>query len=430
MILLALNELNIDFIKGYIKDGKLPNFKKLLKNGVTKTTSENKYELLEPWIQWTTVQTGKSYNEHQVFRLGDIVNRPDLFQIFENLEESGISVGAISPFNAENRLTNAKFFVPDPWTQTKASGGYILKKLSVAVSKFVNSNASGKVGIIDIIWLIIGFIAYVRIKRWSNFFKMILIRKRPGVKAAILDMILLEVFVTLQKRHKPDYSHLFFNGGAHVQHHYMFNSSQYKGEFINPEWYCPSKWDPILMILEIYDTIIGDLLHTKEKIIGITGLHQVPHVEQTFYWRPVSHKQLLIQAGVQGEFDVLPRMSRDFLIEVYSREHALSIEEHLNQFTDSVRKKPVFNIDNRGESLFVEVIYDKDIVDGMSFVGPNGISINELQSKLAFVAIKNGKHNGIGYIFSDTPLNLPKKIKLTEVYKLIKEITMADAGVT
>ena len=429
MILLALNELNIDFIKGYIKGGKLPNFKKLLKNGVTKTTSENKYELLEPWIQWATVQTGKSYNEHQVFRLGDIINRPDLFQIFEDLEESGISVGAISPFNAENRLKNAKFFVPDPWTQTKVSGGYILKKLSFAVSKFVNSNASGKVSIIDIIWLVIGFIVYVRIKRWSNFFKMILIRKRPGVKAAILDMILLEVFVTLQKKHKPDYSHLFFNGGAHVQHHYMFNSSQYKGEFINPEWYCPSKWDPILMILEIYDTIIGDLLQTKEKIIGITGLHQGPHVEQTFYWRPVSHKQLLIEAGVQGEFDVLPRMSRDFLIEVYSREHALSIEEHLNQFTDSVRKKPVFNIDNRGESLFVEVIYDKDIVDGMSFDGPNGISINELQSKLAFVAIKNGKHNGIGYIFSDTPLNLPKKIKLTEVYNLIKKITMADAGV-
>ena len=75
------------------------------------------------------------------------------------------------------------------------------------------------------------------------------------------------------------------------------------------------------------------------------------------------------------------------------------------------------------------MIYDKDIVDGMSFVGPNGITINELQSKLSFVAIKNGKHNGTGYIFSDTPLNLPKKIKLTEVYKLIKKLTMADAGV-
>ena len=84
-------------------------------------------------------------------------------------------------------------------------------------------------------------------------------------------MILLEVFVTLQKKHKPDYSHLFFNGGAHVQHHYMFTSSQYKGDFKNPEWYCPSDWDPILMMLETYDTIIGDLLESGERIItGVT----------------------------------------------------------------------------------------------------------------------------------------------------------------
>ena len=103
-------------------------------------------------------------------------------------------------------------------------------------------------------------------------------------------------------------------------------------EFINPEWYCPSKWDPILMILEIYDTIIGDLLLQKEKIIGITGFGMLNKPFMLFH---------INRAGVQGEFDVLPRMSRDFLIEVYSREHALSIEEHLNQFRS---KKPVFLI--------------------------------------------------------------------------------------
>ena len=90
------------------------------------------------------------------------------------------------------------------------------------MSKFVNSNASGKVSIIDIIWLVIGFIVYVRIKRWSNFFKMILIRKRPGVKAAILDMILLEVFVTLQKTQARLFSSVFQRGSPrstplHVQ---------------------------------------------------------------------------------------------------------------------------------------------------------------------------------------------------------------------
>lgn len=55
MILLALNELNLDYIKSYVSQSKLANFGKLLENGVMNTTSESKYELLEPWIQWATV---------------------------------------------------------------------------------------------------------------------------------------------------------------------------------------------------------------------------------------------------------------------------------------------------------------------------------------------------------------------------------------
>ena len=429
MILLALNELNIEYIKGYIKDGRLSNFAEMLKGGVVNTTSESRFELLEPWIQWVTVQTGKTFDEHQVFRLGDMVDRPDLHQIFEDIEKSGFSVGAISPFNADNRLASSKFFIPDPWTQTKASGGYIIEKLSRTVSRYVNSNASGKVGPADVIWLVLGFMVYVRVKRWPKFLRLVSLREKPGIKAAILDMILLEVFVTLQKKHKPDYSHLFFNGGAHVQHHYMFNSSQYKGGFTNPEWYCPADWDPILMILETYDTIIGDLLESGERIIGVTGLHQVPHEEQTFYWRPVAHKNFLIECGLNSKFNVIPRMSRDFLIEVSDDKQALEIENHLSQFTDSVRSKKVFSVDNRGTSLFVEVIYDDDLVEEMSFDGPNGISVTSLKSKLAFVAIKNGKHDGIGYVFSNMPMDLPQEIKLTEVYDFIKRNALADAKV-
>uniref|UniRef100_UPI00404827F2 hypothetical protein n=1 Tax=Algoriphagus sp. TaxID=1872435 RepID=UPI00404827F2 len=429
MILLALNELNLDYIKGYVRAGKLSNFEKLIEKGVVFTTSESRYELLEPWIQWATVQTGKAYDEHKVFRLGDMINRLDLNQIFEELEKSGLSIGAISPFNADNRLSNAKFFIPDPWTQTKASGGFIIEKLSRTVSRFVNSNASGKVRPIDIIWLLIGFIFYVRIKRWPKFFKLVSLRKKPGVKAAILDMFLLEVFVTLQKNYKPDYSHLFFNGGAHVQHHYMFNSSQYQGDFKNPEWYCPGDWDPIFMMLETYDTIIGDLLESGERIVGVTGLHQVPHEEQTYYWRPVDHKKFLLECGLKGEFSVTPRMSRDFLIEGINDRHALEIEIFLRQFTDSVRSKPVFNIDNRGPSLFVEIVYDDDLVEGMSFDGPNNISIRYLKSKLSFVAIKNGKHDGLGFMFSNMPMDLPREIKLTDVYDFIKFKALADAGI-
>jgi hypothetical protein len=428
MILLALNELNLDFVKGYIQDGKLPNFKVLLEKGFVSTTSEEKYELLEPWIQWVTVQSGKSFGDHLVFRLGDIVGRKDLSQIFEDLEDLGLSIGAISPFNADNRLNNANFFIPDPWTQTNPSGSFIIRKLSKSISRFVNSNASGKVSVFDFFWLLIGFLSYVRLKRWLKFIRIFSIRKKPGVKAAILDMVLLEVFVTLQKKYKPDYSHLFFNGGAHVQHHYMFNSAHYKGNLKNPEWYCSSDWDPVFMMLEVYDTIIGDLLETGERIIGVTGLHQIPHTEQTFYWRPINHKEFLKQLGLNGEFKVIPRMSRDFLIEVNSEIQALEIENHLNSFKDSILNNRVFEVDNRGNSLFVEIIYDSDLRNDLSFNGRNEISINDLSSKLSFVAIKNGKHDGLGYVFSNLKMDLPNYIKLSEVYDFIKSKALIDSG--
>jgi hypothetical protein len=426
MIILALNELNMEYIKRYNSKGKLPNFRKLIENGIHETTSENQYELLEPWIQWTTVQTGLTYEEHKVFRLGDIVDRPDLKQIFEELEEKGLSVGAISPFNAANRLKKAKFFIPDPWTQTPSSGGFIIQKLSRTVSRFVNSNASGKVGFADLIWLVLGFLLFVRIKRWGTIFRMALKFRKPGVKAAILDMILLEVFVTLHKKTKPQFSHLFFNAGAHVQHHYLFNSEVYDGPFKNPEWYCPKGWDPVYVVLETYDRIIGDLLKTKEQIIGITGLHQVPHEVETYYWRPVAHEEFLRLTGTQLKFKVIPRMSRDFLIELNSTDGAASLENLLNSYTDSQFQKPVFSVDNRGTSLFVEVIFDKDLGADLKFSSVFGKELGDLKNKLAFVAIKNGKHHGTGYVFSNQKLNFPDRFELKQVNAFIKKIALGN----
>ena len=67
-ILLGLNELNFDYIKFYIDQGVLPNFKKIFEiQPPIETTSENEYKLLEPWVQWVTIHSGKSYKEHKYF---------------------------------------------------------------------------------------------------------------------------------------------------------------------------------------------------------------------------------------------------------------------------------------------------------------------------------------------------------------------------
>ncbi|MAC40684.1 MAG: hypothetical protein CMJ05_02690 [Pelagibacterales bacterium] len=426
-ILLGLNELNFDYIKFYINQGLLPNFKKIFKiQSPIETTSEKEYNLLEPWVQWVTIHTGKTFDEHKVFRLGDIVNHPSLSQLFEELETEGLSVGAVSPFNTENRLKKTSFFVPDPWTKTQPSGNWIVKALYQAVQQSVNDNAKSKLNLKSMISLGLGLLLYVPISRWFHYVKTVAKAKNPGVKAVILDSLLADVHLTLWKKYKPGFSNLFLNTGAHIQHHYLFNSKAYQGDLKNPDWYCPDGFDPLIQILSEYDHQISKLLRLKDvRLIIATGLHQQPHEHLTFYWRIKEHIKFAEMIGIKNFSEILPRMSRDFLVKFKNETDALNAENLLNSFYASKDDIKIFKLDNRGTSLFVELVYPNDIHESDSIYSKeSNLKLEKFKFYLAFVAIKNGEHNGIGYVTSNFDLNLENRIKLTELKSIIKKVAL------
>ena len=428
-VLLGLNELNFDYIKFYINQGLLPNFKKIFNiQPPIETTSEDEYRLLEPWVQWVTVHSGKSYNDHNIFRLGDIVNNPKLSQIFEELESEGLSIGAVSPFNAENRLNNPAFFIPDPWTKTLASGNWVVKALYRAVHQSVNDNAKSKLNFKSMISLGVGLLLYVPLLRWSHYLKTILKVNKPGAKAIILDSLLADVHLTLWKKYKPDFSNLFLNSGAHIQHHYLFNSKAYQGDIKNPEWYCPKDFDPLIKILSEYDKQIEKLLKLKNvKIIVATGLHQQPHEHLTFYWRLKEHVKFANMIGIKNFNEILPRMSRDFLVKFNNEKDAVNAEKLLNSLYASNDNIKIFEVDNRGTSLFVELVYPNDISESDSIYSKaSKFKLDNFKSFLAFVAIKNGEHNGIGYLTSNFDLKLKKKINLIDLKSIIKKVALSE----
>ena len=428
-ILLGLNELNFDYIKFYIDQGLLPNFKKIFEiQPPIETVSENEYKLLEPWVQWVTIHSGKSYKEHNIFRLGDIVNNPELSQIFEELEAEGLSVGAVSPFNAENRLNNPSFFIPDPWTKTNPSGNWVVQALYQAVHQSVNDNAKSKLNFKSMISLGLGLLLYVPLLRWSHYIKTIFKVKKPGAKAIILDSLLADVHLTLWKKHKPDFSNLFLNSGAHIQHHYLFNSKAYLGNIKNPEWYCPKEYDPLIHILSEYDKQIGKLLKQKDlKIIIATGLHQQPHEHLTFYWRLKEHVKFAEMIGIKNFSEILPRMSRDFLVKFNNEKDALNAENLLNSFYASKDDIKIFEVDNRGTSLFVELVYPNDIENNDSIYSKeSNLKLEKFKTYIAFVAIKNGEHNGIGYLTSNFDLKQEEKNELTSLKSIIKKVALSE----
>ena len=62
----------------------------------------------------------------------------------------------------------------------------------------------------------------------------------------------------------------------------------------------------------------------------------------------------------------------------------------------------------------------------LPFLVKYGININNLKDELAFVAIKNGKHNGLGYIFSNFKLGINDNLRLDKLYDLIINLAVKD----
>lgn len=400
-ILLELNEINFEQVVSYAKQGKLPTLSQLIeRHGLCTTVSETRYEELEPWIQWVTAHTGLTLAEHGIRRLGDIRDRA-IDQIWEVLERQGVTVGAISPMNASNRCERPAFFMPDPWTTTPIVGKG-LAQLYPPVAAAVNNNADTKMTPAMLAQLAAGLAAYATPSGYVGYLADLAgaARKRSWRKAMLLDRLLADVFIKEVTATRPGFASLFLNAGAHIQHHYLFNSSVYDGDQKNPDWYIDPSADPLLDIYTLYDRIVDRIRRRfpASRLMLATGLHQDPHPKLTLYWRLRDHADFLTRNGV-AHARVEPRMSRDFVVFLDDAAQTQRAQAQLEAMVgpDGV---PLFAIDNRGDSLFVELVWDKDIDADFVFLR-GGEPVRGLRDEVAFVAIKNGEHNGIGY-FVDT----------------------------
>ena len=348
-----------------------------------------------------------------MYRLGDIVNH-DIPQIWEQLESFGLTVGAISPMNAKYRMSRPAFFVPDPWTQTEVVAPPPLKRLYRAIVQAVNDNAQARITPGSALALLVGLLTYGRRANYHRYLQWAATSvSRPWRRSMVLDLLLADVFIDRVKHTRPDFASLFLNAGAHIQHHYMFNAAPYRGPSRNPAWYVRPDADPVLDVYRAYDTILTQIQREfpQARIMIATGLHQTPHGEVTYYWRLRDHAEFLKKIGVRFR-RALPRMSRDFVVEFDTAEDAAAGELRLRN-ARALNGVPLFEVDNRGTSLFVMLTFPQEIGDDFCFrIGSE--TFTDLRKDVVFVALKNGKHDGIGYFIDlDVPRGgLPEEFPL------------------
>src|SRR3990167_4865888 len=117
VIQFELNEISKTAIDYLIARHQLPHFSRMHHEWYyAKTISEFHYQHLEPWIQWITAHTGKSFAEHKIFHLSD-VTQLKYPQIWETLSDHHIASCIVASMNAVRGRTQGGFFFPDPWSK-------------------------------------------------------------------------------------------------------------------------------------------------------------------------------------------------------------------------------------------------------------------------------------------------------------------------
>ncbi|MGH3370714.1 MAG: hypothetical protein ACRDPR_12005, partial [Nocardioidaceae bacterium] len=96
---LEFNELSPTLMKRFIDTGRLPNFDRLRRESLTFITEAGeKGEQLDPWVQWVTVHTGATADEHGVGQLGEAA-RLQVPTVADIVSEGGRSVWLCGSMN-------------------------------------------------------------------------------------------------------------------------------------------------------------------------------------------------------------------------------------------------------------------------------------------------------------------------------------------
>lgn len=438
IVQIEMNEISNAVIDSLIAKGKLPNFARLQREWTfLKTTSETEYDKLEPWIQWVTVHTGKTYDEHRIFHLSD-VHQLEHKQIWETLSEQNIESGIISSLNALRRNTEGGIFFSDPWAIQNETYPASLRPLWEIISRRVQGHATSKLTFADMYSGLRSCLRFrLPLKLYAKIGYQVLSQKlNPKNKwrlAIVFDWFLLHIFKNILATTKFGFYTVLLNATAHYQHHYW---RAFDGKDFDPSIKYPDineGDDPMGYGYIEHDKILGEILAITDKdpdtlVILLSALSQVPYTAQEAqggmnYYRLNNHKAFAKLIGLDESFEVFPMMSRDWQIKYpneNARAKAINILRHL-----TINGEELFKINEDTEGfIFLETKYTKGIKSTDTIIDKLGNVVVPFNDVFTNIAIKSGHHTGIGNLWMSEKhpeLSNGTKFPLTFLYDFTQE---------
>ena len=391
IVVLEFNELCPDLLNRLIGKGDLPHLKRLRDGShVFTTDAEESGELLNPWVQWATVHTGLSAEQHGVETLSE-GQRVAGKNVWDLLSEAGGKSWICGSMNASYTDNFRGQVLPDPWSTgippyPQERFNTYFKFIRSAVQEHSNegSGITARSALQFLLYMVKRGLSATTIAAACQQ----LISERAANtrwrRAAIMDRLQLDLFASIWRSERPDLATFFLNSTAHLQHCYW--------RHFEPDAFSvrPSASEikdfggAIPFGYRAMDVLVGKILRLvgpKCNIVFCTALSQQPYL--TFeekggrnYYRVRGSETLKQQFGLTMPYNFEPIMAEQFYVRFNSKDDTDKAESLLQSIRASLggerseRDPPAFHLQRRQDALLVQCNVTTSVAQGARLWAP------------------------------------------------------------
>lgn len=403
MLLLEINEFNPDLMQQAADELDAPNLKRLLSLKKSCTITKDKGERfgLDPWVQWVSIHTGQPSSIHGVRHLADLSSLK-YAQIWETLGKAGLRCGVWGAMNArKGNGENINFFMTDPWTfDQPAYPAHLNAFLALPVYYAKHYGHTHWVELLKATaktscFLLRPSVLKALLPIMPEMFGVLV---KEGFKShvlfALFDLVNAVLFLEYYRKYKPDFSILFLNSLAHVQHHKWSSKTELGRE--------------MLVSFRVFDRILEKIftgMKPGEPLVVVNSFTQVCTIDdKEFLYRQKNPERFLQQAGIPFEH-IEQLMTNDAHVFFASPDDAVAAMSIISEAR--LEGAPIFDVGydpHHPTRLFYQLSFWKKVDDNAR------LTINGKQFRFLdvfyCVTQRGGSHSAEGHVFT-SGLTLP-----------------------
>lgn len=386
VLLLEINEITWNLIDPFIEAGKLPTFAKLKKEGAwAAPMSVDLPPQLDPWITWTTVYTGRTQAEHNVFHLQQPPETIKAKRIWEICREAGLRVGVFGSLGSYPPQEVEGFYVPDTFSPDAATFPARLspiQKLNLTYTRSIRleNDEDGlafkaKLGK-DLLGLGLRLSTCTRILRQLANEKIT--PDNRWQRVVLQPAVNFDFFSRLYKQNKPDFASFHTNHVAHFQHTYW--------KAMQPEAFPQPTTEKERKIygnaIEFGYASADELLKRAARLCDentvlfvASSMGQKPFINDSEKGKQIgqlrSLDNLVEILGLKGQVKTLSTMSDQFNIYPNSDKTKQIVKEKLSTAYIDAPERPMFYVSELDDFITVNLTHYDEISEDSQCHFPN-----------------------------------------------------------